>query len=125
MNRRSFLKGLVAVGAGLILPVEPDKRFWALDQTMIPAESHNDVFKRWLDVLDPRDTPFLRHLHEIEMRTAVQFEQQLFQPATTTIHVDRPELFSLNDPWILIDDELMAITSFNSDGSIQVQRNYK
>jgi hypothetical protein len=48
MNRRSFVKGLAAVGASLVLPptleenAEAVQRFWALDRTMVPGwvETH-------------------------------------------------------------------------------------
>ena len=38
MNRRSFLKALAATAAGVLVPgqalAEPERRIWALDQTM-------------------------------------------------------------------------------------------
>jgi hypothetical protein len=38
MDRRTFLKGLVATAAGVLVPgavlAEPERRVWALDQTM-------------------------------------------------------------------------------------------
>jgi hypothetical protein len=48
LNRRTLLKGLAAVGVGLILPptleenAEAARRFWALDATMVPGwvETH-------------------------------------------------------------------------------------
>lgn len=38
MNRRDFLKGLVATSAGVLIPgdVDPTKKIYALDSTMIP-----------------------------------------------------------------------------------------
>lgn len=40
MNRRDFLKGLVATAAGVLVPgevaAEPERRIWALDKTMFP-----------------------------------------------------------------------------------------
>jgi hypothetical protein len=39
MDRRSFLKGLVATAAGVLVPgqvlAEPERRVWALDRTMV------------------------------------------------------------------------------------------
>jgi hypothetical protein len=35
MNRRQMLLGLVGVSSGLLLP----RRYWALDQTMLPVAS--------------------------------------------------------------------------------------
>ncbi len=39
MNRRTFLKGLVAGTAGILIPrevmAEPERRIWALDSTML------------------------------------------------------------------------------------------
>jgi hypothetical protein len=40
MNRRTFLSGLVATAAGVLIPgvvaAEPERRIWVLDQTMLP-----------------------------------------------------------------------------------------
>ena len=42
MNRRDFLKGLVATAAGVLVPAsvaaEPERRIWALDRTMVEPE---------------------------------------------------------------------------------------
>jgi hypothetical protein len=50
MDRRSFLKGLVATAAGVLVPsevlAEPDRRVWALDRTMV-AGNHLDT--GWFD----------------------------------------------------------------------------
>lgn len=39
LSRRTFLKGMVATAAGLLIPAEvaaePERRLWALDQTML------------------------------------------------------------------------------------------
>ncbi len=48
MNRRILLKGIAGSAFTFVLPgiVVPDKRFWALDQTMIPNHTHNH--RQWL-----------------------------------------------------------------------------
>lgn len=42
IDRRTFLKGLVATAAGVLVPgavlAEPERRVWALDRTMVAAE---------------------------------------------------------------------------------------
>jgi hypothetical protein len=37
MNRRNFLKALTVTAAGIVVPelIVPEKRFWALDRTML------------------------------------------------------------------------------------------
>lgn len=44
MDRRTFLKGLVATAAGVLVPgsvaAEPDRRVWALDRTMVAAPTY-------------------------------------------------------------------------------------
>jgi hypothetical protein len=44
MDRRTFLKGLVATAAGVLVPghvaAEPERRVWALDQTMVAPVRH-------------------------------------------------------------------------------------
>jgi hypothetical protein len=47
MDRRSFLKGLVATAAGVLVPgavlAEPERRVWALDQTMVQPKLPLDI----------------------------------------------------------------------------------
>lgn len=70
MNRRSFLKGLVGGAAALvaapelILPPEPEQRFWQLDRTMIgqdvtPDMLWPDYITRFVDAMERVETPFL------------------------------------------------------------------
>lgn len=55
MNRRSFLKGLVATGAGILVPAavsaEPERRIWQLDQTMLarPLLRKGDLIRVVID----------------------------------------------------------------------------
>lgn len=78
MNRRDFLKGLVATAAGVLIPgdVDPAKKIYALDSTMIPRgrgeRAHwitlNEVaypttdWIGWIDALEPYDVPLTEHI---------------------------------------------------------------
>jgi hypothetical protein len=67
MNRRNFLKGLAITAAGiavpeLILPPEPEKRFWALDRTMITDPviySHADFMR----IMDDYEIRFIERVY--------------------------------------------------------------
>jgi hypothetical protein len=87
MNRRTFLGGLVATAAGVLVSeevlAEPERRIWALKKTMVapevpphffiddvgpyPFSSDPDFFIRdvpdWVDRLSPHDTPLMNSLH--------------------------------------------------------------
>jgi hypothetical protein len=57
LNRRTFLKGLVATTAGVIVPqqvmAEPERRIWALDSTMVKPAISPD-YQAYLDYMaDP------------------------------------------------------------------------
>ncbi len=59
MNRRTLLKGITALTAGLVLPptlgenVEAARRYWALDGTMVPREW--GPFARWVEAYEPKN----------------------------------------------------------------------
>jgi hypothetical protein len=64
VNRRTLLKGLVATAAGVLVSeevlAEPERRIWALDQTMVqPRDWHIRHVEDWVDMLNPHETPFL------------------------------------------------------------------
>ena len=73
MNRRGFLKGLVGAGAALVLPVEPEKRFFQLDQTMIGPKGSSiliaeDMLARWGRAVEDPRTPFSDYLNAEKAR---------------------------------------------------------
>lgn len=61
MNRRELLKrGFELGAAGLLLPmVEPIRRYWSLDRTMVPAES-NYLMTPWFDA---SMSPFTKYFY--------------------------------------------------------------
>lgn len=70
MNRRSFLKGIVASTAGalvvpdLILPEQSERRFWQLDSTMTRS-SLDAATLRFSMALEPYSTPVFTTLPRI------------------------------------------------------------
>lgn len=54
MNRRNFLKLLGGTAATFVMPeiIVPERRFWALDQTMLSAadRDHQEAWKRAHDL---------------------------------------------------------------------------
>lgn len=66
LSRRTFLKGLVATAAGILVPAEvlaePERRVWALDSTMVTPvhdwDAHRATMAEWYDALQPNETPF-------------------------------------------------------------------
>jgi hypothetical protein len=63
ISRRSFLGGVVATAAGVLVSeealAEPERRIWALDQTMVQPVHHIRDVPDWVDLLSPYETPFL------------------------------------------------------------------
>ena len=74
MNRRSFLKGIAGIGVGLILPPEPEKRFWALDRTMVASvhESYEEWWRWEVETRYPLPDESLGELFNLA-RTRFQF----------------------------------------------------
>ena len=99
MNRRSFIKGLVGVSAALILPPEPERRFWALDQTMMKGQGPL-IESGWFDT---------RYNHP-----------QLF---VTTVQINNPDYINPSDTHLLIGgEEVVRILGVHNDGSIVIGR---
>ena len=67
MDRRSFLRGLVGTAAGVLVApevlAEPERRVWALDNTMVrpvhDMSAHIRLLPEWIERLEPHDTPLL------------------------------------------------------------------
>lgn len=74
MNRRTFLKGLVATAAGVLVApdvlAEPERRVFALDQTMLGRGARSSGYlvdesllirdvSDWIELLERFDTPLL------------------------------------------------------------------
>lgn len=65
MDRRSFLRGLVGTAAGVLVAPEvladPERRVWALDNTMVrpvhDTSAHMRLLPEWIDKLARHDTP--------------------------------------------------------------------
>jgi hypothetical protein len=57
MDRRAFLKGLVATAAGVLVPgqvlAEPERRVWALDRTMVQPKGGYLLDTGWFDATLP------------------------------------------------------------------------
>jgi hypothetical protein len=100
MNRRNFLKGLAVTAAGIaipeiILPPEPEKRFWSLDRTMM----HTPITYK--------DYMYLSH--EVESRFI-----ERWAPHTTIIYpVSRMDG----------DTELVTFHGFDENGEMILQQN--
>ena len=78
VSRRTFLKGLAAASAALVLPptltdnAEAARRFWALDSTMVSPEPEWGMFSpyntaasfaEWVEAYETRDHPLIDTLH--------------------------------------------------------------
>lgn len=55
LDRRTFLKGLVATAAGVLVPghvaAEPERRIWALDRTMVASPTYTfQTIGDWLPI---------------------------------------------------------------------------
>jgi hypothetical protein len=63
ISRRTLLKGLAATAAGVLVSeevlAEPERRIWALDETMVQPVHHIRDVPDWVDLLSPYETPFL------------------------------------------------------------------
>jgi hypothetical protein len=137
MNRRSFLKGLVGASAALILPPVPEKKFWALDQTMVPSglgERAITTFKDFDSVLEPHNTPFLDNTAYWDERLRLETlkaDQRLdkfiwgtgetqYPIHTTTITVNPPSGTSRYD-YLLAARELVWVESINPDNTANLR----
>ena len=107
MNRRELLKrGFELGAAGLLLPiVEPIRRYWSLDRTMLP----DPLAKYW-------DEPFGTRYAAPEIYETGWFDASMppftKQWVETTIEVDDARLF-IHGAQILVDREPMWVTGIN------------
>lgn len=107
MNRRELLKrGFELGAAGLLLPiVEPIRRYWSLDRTMLP----DPMAKYWTDPID------IRYPDPATLTTG-WFDASMppftKQWVETTIEVDDDRLF-IHGSQILVDREPMWVTGIN------------
>ena len=115
MNRRDLLKRTLAVGAsGLLIPeIDPVRRIWAIDRTMIKPSKTNRMNVVMFD-----DKPFMKNGN-------VRFGFDLASPSLNIVRVTAisPERWSV-DPLIVDDQLIRDITATSPWELIRFMDNY-
>jgi hypothetical protein len=65
MDRRSFLKGMVATASGVLIPMNAEQRVWALDRTMVPRGGVSAMLAG--DAFYVHDGPGILRVSDIEL----------------------------------------------------------
>jgi hypothetical protein len=96
MDRRTFLKGLVATAAGVLVPgavlAEPERRVWALDSTMARPQ---------LYLHRGQQAEVLRLMQEYDLGMVLRVDEEIMWVGPNTVHLAQAgtiEAFH-KEPW--------------------------
>jgi hypothetical protein len=103
MNRRNFLKALTVTAAGIVVPelIVPEKRFWALDRTMLRYDYTN-----WFD---GSYEPMTKWPKSIECVIETKNPEMFLHPDYRLIRIGNDE-----------NAEFIWIDRINQDGSLVI-----
>jgi hypothetical protein len=125
MNRRNFLKALTVTAAGIAVPelIVPEKRFWALDRTMLGREY---IETGWFDGSFEPITRYPKMLESwVEWQSSDGCEYPSPSFRTSTITIENPGVFRHPDNRLIRmgvgnDAEFVWIDRINADGSLVI-----
>lgn len=103
MNRRDLLRAFAVGAAGLMLPVvEPARKVWALDRTMVKSGGHRLI-------ITTDEGPFEWHYADEYMRTKKELEDQLLYGDSRIYRRSADNTTWL--PTVLSEDHILTVMS--------------